>query len=73
VKHTLHITAAGSELHLALPDGADSEETLALCAEGLRNGRVIEFPDLLPPGGVARSPVLVNFALVVSVWVSTEQ
>ena len=73
MRHTLHIAASGSELHLALPDGVDPDEILALCAEGLRNGRVVEFPDLLPPGGVDRSSVIVNFALVVGVWVSSER
>ena len=73
MKHTLHLSAAASELHLGLPDDADPAETLALCAEGLRNGRVMEFSNLLPPGGVERSNVLVNFALVLGAWVSSER
>ncbi len=73
MRHNLHLLSAQSELYLGLPADADPEQTLALCAEGLRNGRVVEFPDLLPPGGVDRSGVVVNFALVVAAWVSSER
>jgi hypothetical protein len=72
MKHTLHIASHGSELHLGLPDDADPAELLALCAEALRNARILEFSDLLPPGGIHRSTVVVNFAHVVGVWVSSE-
>ena len=73
MRQTLHLSGAGSELHLGLPDGADPAETLALCIEALISGRVIEFSDLLPPGGVDRSTIAVNFAHVLGVWVSTER
>ncbi len=72
MKHSLHLSAAGSELHLGLPEGADPAETLALCTEALRNARVVELPQILPPGGVERSTVVVNFAHVLGVWVSSE-
>jgi hypothetical protein len=72
MSRTLHLSA-GSELHLGLPDDADADEVLALCTEALRNGRVIELPGLLPPGGVDRSTVVVNFAQVVGLWLSEER
>lgn len=72
MKHTLHIAALGTELHLGLSETADPAETLALCDEALRNERIVEFPDFLPPGAVQRSTVVVNFAHVVCVWVSAD-
>ncbi len=72
MKHSLHLFAAGSDLHLGLPDSADPMETLALCSEALRNARILELLDILPPGGVKRSTVVVNFAHVLGVWVSSE-
>jgi hypothetical protein len=72
MSRTLHLSA-GSDLHLGLPDDADVDEVLALCTEALRNGRVLELPGLVPPGGVDRSTVVVNFARVIGIWLSEER
>ncbi len=73
MKNTLHLAGAATELHLGLPDNADPAETLALCAEAMRSHRVLELPDLLAPGGFERSTVVVNFAHVMGVWVSSQR
>ncbi len=70
---TLHILAEGTDIHLRLPESTNPDEILAVCAEAMRGRRIVEFADALPPGGVQRCTVLVNFQHVSGAWVDTEE
>ncbi|HEX4432172.1 MAG TPA: hypothetical protein VHZ96_23075 [Frankiaceae bacterium] len=66
---TLHLLAEGTDIHLRLPEITNADEILEVCAEAMRGRRVIEFTDAMPPGGVRRTKVLVNFEHVSGAWV----
>ena len=66
---TLHLLAAGTDIHLQLPENTNPDEVRALCAEAMRGRRVIEFADAVPPGSVHRTTVLVNFEHVSGAWI----
>jgi hypothetical protein len=69
VSHSLHLHAAGADIHLRMPDVTRPDELLAICAEAMRGHRVVEFPDTLAPGAVQRSTVIINFDHVSAAWI----
>jgi hypothetical protein len=66
---SLHLITESGAIHLELPPDVVDEEALSTCMEAMRGGRVIEFPDSLAPGAVARTTVVVNFARVSVAWI----
>ena len=72
VSSTLHLLTDGTDIHLRLAHTARPDEILAICSEAMRGGRVVEFPDALPPGTVRRSTVIVNFQHVSGAWVDSD-
>jgi hypothetical protein len=69
---SLHLRAAGADIHLALPTGTRADDVLSICADAMRDGRVVDFPDTQAPGAVRRSTVLINFEHVSAVWVDAD-
>ena len=72
MSHSLHLLFSGHDFHVRLAADAEPGEILALCATAMRESRVVEFTDALPPGATRRSTVLVNFTHVGGVWIETE-
>jgi hypothetical protein len=69
----LHLLTDGGEIHLDLGEqGQSAADVLDLCIEGMKGARVVVFADTLPPGGVHRAPLAVNFARVSAAWVEAD-
>ena len=72
MSHSLHLLAAGRDIHLRMPDATRPSELLAICAEAMRGHRVVDFPDTLAPGAVLRSTVIINFEHVSGAWIDSD-
>jgi hypothetical protein len=72
VSHSLHLLVSGIDIHLRMPATSQPDEILAECAEAMRNQRVVEFPNTLPPRATERSTVVINFEYVSGAWIDNE-
>jgi hypothetical protein len=72
MSHSLHLLAGGADIHLRMSDDTQPAELLGLCADAMRDHRLVHFPDTLAPGAVRRSTVVINFEHVSGAWIDSD-